>query len=171
MVSRGPQMVEMPNVIGVPQNDAIERIQKAGLIPSCFMVVNDGSLVAGCVVSCGEDAGTMVEAGSVITVYIAADPSVEITTEPPADSDSGSGESAMVSSAVSPQRRMPEGALPSAVILGTVSVANVVVRIPTASRAGRMKRYFFMRENSLCYNDMMLRPSRLARCVYMFFLK
>lgn len=84
---------------------------------------------------------------------------------------SGSGESAMVSSAVSPQRRMPEGALPSAVILGTVSVANVVVRIPTASRAGRMKRYFFMRENSLCYNDMMLRPSRLARCVYMFFLK
>ena len=74
VVSRGPQMVEMPDVIGVPQNDAIERIQKAGLIPSCFMVVNDGSLVAGCVVSCSEDAGTMVEAGSVITVYIAADP-------------------------------------------------------------------------------------------------
>ena len=84
VVSRGPQMVEMPDVIGVPQNDAIERIQKAGLIPSCFMVVNDGSLVAGCVVSCGEDAGTMVEAGSVITVYIAADPSVEIPTSPEA---------------------------------------------------------------------------------------
>ena len=84
VVSRGPQMVEMPDVIGVPQNDAIERIQKAGLIPSCFMVVNDGSLVAGCVVSCGEDAGTMVEAGSVITVYIAADPSVEIPTPPEA---------------------------------------------------------------------------------------
>ncbi|MCI7279225.1 MAG: histidine kinase, partial [Faecalibacterium prausnitzii] len=43
-----------------------------------------GSLVAGCVVSCGEDAGTMVEAGSVITVYIAADPSVEIPTPPEA---------------------------------------------------------------------------------------
>ena len=102
VVSRGPQMVEMPNVIGVPQNDAIERIQKAGLIPSCFMVVNDGSLVAGCVVSCGEDAGTMVEAGSVITVYIAADPSVEITTEPPAASDSGSGESASSSGETAP---------------------------------------------------------------------
>lgn len=102
VVSRGPQMVEMPDVIGVPQNDAIERIQKAGLIPSCFMVVNDGSLVAGCVVSCSEDAGTMVEAGSVITVYIAADPSVEITTEPPAASDSGSGESASSSGETAP---------------------------------------------------------------------
>ena len=102
VVSRGPQMVEMPDVIGVPQNDAIERIQKAGLIPSCFMVVNDGSLVAGCVVSCSEDAGTMVEAGSVITVYIAADPSVEITTEPPAASDSGSGESTSSSEETAP---------------------------------------------------------------------
>ena len=102
VVSRGPQMVEMPDVIGVPQNDAIERIQKAGLIPSCFMVVNDGSLVAGCVVSCSEDAGTMVEAGSVITVYIAADPSVEITTEPPAASDSGSGESTSSSGETAP---------------------------------------------------------------------
>ena len=46
------------------------------------MVVNDGSLVAGCVVSCSEEAGTLVEVGSVITVYIAADPSVAIPAAP-----------------------------------------------------------------------------------------
>ena len=44
----------------------------------------------------------MVEVGSVITVYIAADPSVEITTEPPAASDSGSGESASSSGETAP---------------------------------------------------------------------
>ena len=38
--------------------------------------------------------GTSVEVGSVITVYIAADPSVEITAEPPAASDSDSESSA-----------------------------------------------------------------------------
>ena len=58
------------------------------------MVVNDGSYAAGCVVSCSVDAGTPVEVGSVITVYIAADPSVEITAEPPAASDSDSASSA-----------------------------------------------------------------------------
>ena len=43
-----------------------------------------------------------VEVGSVITVYIAADPSVAITTEPPAASDSGSGESASSSEETAP---------------------------------------------------------------------
>ena len=84
VVSRGPQMVEMPDVIGFTQDGAIQELEARGLKPSCFMVVNDGSLVAGCVVSCSEDAGTMVETGSVITVYIAADPSVEIPATPEA---------------------------------------------------------------------------------------
>ena len=46
------------------------------------MVVNDGSYASGCVVSASEEAGTQVSVGSVITVYIAADPSVEITATP-----------------------------------------------------------------------------------------
>ena len=84
VVSKGPEMVEMPNVIGFTQDGAIQELESRGLKPSCFMVVNDGSLVAGCVVSCSADAGEKVEAGSVITVYIAADPSVENIPATPA---------------------------------------------------------------------------------------
>ena len=91
VVSRGPQMIEMPNVIGFTQEGAVKELESRGLVPSCFMVVNDGSYAAGCVVRCSADAGSMVEAGSVIVVYIAADPSVAnvpATPEAPAASDS-----------------------------------------------------------------------------------
>ena len=91
VVSRGPQMIEMPNVIGFTQEGAVKELEGRGLVPSCFMVVNDGSYAAGCVVRCSADAGSMVEAGSVIVVYIAADPSVAnvpATPEAPAASDS-----------------------------------------------------------------------------------
>ena len=84
VVSKGPEMVEMPDIIGFTQDGAIQELESRGLKPSCFMVVNDGSLVAGCVVSCSADAGEKVEAGSVITVYIAADPSVENIPATPA---------------------------------------------------------------------------------------
>ena len=78
----------------------MKELESRGLVPSCFMVVNDGSYASGCVVSCSAEAGTSVEAGSVIVVYIAADPSVEnvpATPEQPAASDNtatadGSGE-------------------------------------------------------------------------------
>ena len=102
VVSKGPQMVEMPDVIGFTQEGAVGELEARGLMPSCFMVVNDGSYAAGCVVSCSVEAGAAVEVGSVITVYIAADPSVEITTEPPAASDSGSGESTSSSEETAP---------------------------------------------------------------------
>ena len=46
------------------------------------MVVNDGSYASGCVVSTSEEPGTRVEVGTVITVYIAAAPSVQITVTP-----------------------------------------------------------------------------------------
>ena len=90
VVSKGPEMIEMPNVIGFTQEGAVKELESRGLVPSCFMVVNDGSYASGCVVSCSAEAGTSVEAGSVIVVYIAADPSVEnvpATPEQPAASD------------------------------------------------------------------------------------
>lgn len=89
VVSKGPQMVEVPNVIGFTQDAAVAELQSRGLTASCFMVVNDGSYASGCVVSVSEDAGTRVEVGTVITVYIAADPSVQITTTPESASSSG----------------------------------------------------------------------------------
>ncbi len=81
-VSKGPQMAEMPNIIGFTQDSAVKELEARGLVASCFMVVNDGSYASGCVVRTSEEPGTKVEVGTVITVYIAADPSVQITVTP-----------------------------------------------------------------------------------------
>ena len=43
VISKGPEMVEMPNTIGFTQEGAIRELESRGLVPSCFMVVNDGS--------------------------------------------------------------------------------------------------------------------------------
>ena len=82
VVSKGPQMAEMPNIIGFTQDSAVKELEARGLVASCFMVVNDGSYASGCVVRTSEGPGTKVEVGTVITVYIAADPSVQITVTP-----------------------------------------------------------------------------------------
>ena len=82
VVSKGPQMAEMPNIIGFTQDSAVKELEARGLVVSCFMVVNDGSYASGCVVRTSEEPGTKVEVGTVITVYIAADPSVQITVTP-----------------------------------------------------------------------------------------
>ena len=86
VVSKGPQMAEMPNIIGFTQDGAVKELEARGLVASCFMVVNDGSYASGCVVRTSEEPGTKVEVGTVITVYIAADPSVQstVTQEEPA---------------------------------------------------------------------------------------
>ena len=82
VVSKGPQMAEMPNIIGFTQDSAVKELEARGLVASCFMVVNDGSYASGCVVRTSEEPGTKVEVGTVVTVYIAADPSVQITVTP-----------------------------------------------------------------------------------------
>ena len=82
VVSKGPQMAVMPNIIGFTQDGAVKELEARGLVASCFMVVNDGSYASGCVVRTSEEPGTKVEVGTVITVYIAADPSVQITVTP-----------------------------------------------------------------------------------------
>ena len=82
VVSKGPQMAEMPNIIGFTQDSAVKELEARGLVASCFMVVNDGSYASGCVVRTSEEPCTKVEVGTVITVYIAADPSVQITVTP-----------------------------------------------------------------------------------------
>ena len=92
VISKGPQLVEMPNTIGFTQEGAIRELESRGLVPSCFMVVNDGSYASGCVVACSVEPGTMVEAGSTIVVYIAADRDVQITTTPETADPAGQGE-------------------------------------------------------------------------------
>ena len=82
VVSKGPQMAEMPNIIGFTQDGAVKELEARGLVASCFMVVNDGSYASGCVVRTSEEPGTKVKVGTVITVYSAADPSVQSTVTP-----------------------------------------------------------------------------------------
>lgn len=94
VVSRGPQMMEMPDIIGQTQDSAVQELATKGLNATCFTVVNDGSEAAGCVVSASEDAGSMVEVGTTIVLYIAGDvpadapagPEAPADTEAPADS-------------------------------------------------------------------------------------
>ncbi len=82
VVSRGPRLVEMPEIVGIPQDRAIELVEACGLVPSCFMVVNDGSYAPGCVVSSSETTGAMVEVGTMVILYIAAERDVQITATP-----------------------------------------------------------------------------------------
>lgn len=108
VVSKGPQLVEMPNIIGFTQEGAIREVETRGLVPSCFMVVNDGSYASGCVVSCSAEAGAMLEAGTTVIIYIAAERDVQITAtpEPPASSSPEDGE------AEAPEAQPQEGLLP-----------------------------------------------------------
>ena len=75
-------MVEMPQLIGFPQDSAVRELESRGLVPSCFMVFNDGSYASGCVVSASVEAGIMAEVGSTVVVYIAADRDVPVSAAP-----------------------------------------------------------------------------------------
>ena len=88
VVSRGPQMMEMPDIIGQTQDSAVQELAAKGLNATCFTVVNDGSEAAGCVVSASEDAGTMVEVGTTVVLYIAGDV--------PADAPGGIGSAFLI---------------------------------------------------------------------------
>ena len=89
VVSRGPQMMEMPDIIGQTQDSAVQELATKGLNATCFTVVNDGSEAAGCVVSASEDAGSMVEVGTTIVLYIAGDVPADAPAGPEAPSDTG----------------------------------------------------------------------------------
>lgn len=94
VVSKGPQLVEMPELFGFTVDGVNRQLQSLGLEPSFYKVYNDGSYVDGCVVACSAEAGSMVQVGSTIIVYIAADPDAPVTAEPPAaSSSSDAGES------------------------------------------------------------------------------
>lgn len=89
VVSRGPQMMEMPDIIGQTQDSAVQELATKGLNATCFTVVNDGSEAAGCVVSASEDAGSMVEVGTTIVLYIAGDVPADAPAGLEAPSDTG----------------------------------------------------------------------------------
>ena len=83
VVSRGPQMVEMPNVAGFTRDGAEQQLAQMGLNASFYPIYNDGSYVSGCVAYCSEEPGAMVEVGSTIIVYMAAEVEAEVPATPP----------------------------------------------------------------------------------------
>ena len=83
VVSRGPQMVEMPNVAGFTRDGAEQQLAQVGLNASFYPIYNDGSYVSGCVAYCSEEPGAMVEVGSTIIVYMAAEGEAEGPATPP----------------------------------------------------------------------------------------
>ena len=95
-------MVEMPNMAGFTRDGAEQQLAQVGLNASFYPIYNDGSYVSGCVAYCSEEPGAMVEVGSTIIVYMAAEVEAEVPATPPAASDSGSGESASSSGETAP---------------------------------------------------------------------
>lgn len=82
VVSKGPELVPMPNIIGFTQAGAEEELRKAGLNGSFYMMNNDGSYASGCVVKCDAEPGDQLKAGSTVAVYIAADRDVVVQATP-----------------------------------------------------------------------------------------
>lgn len=82
VVSKGPELVPMPNIIGFTQAGAEEELNKAGLKGSFYMINNDGSYASGCVVKCDTEPGEELKAGSTVAVYIAADRDVVVQPTP-----------------------------------------------------------------------------------------
>ncbi|MGN0984779.1 MAG: PASTA domain-containing protein [Gemmiger sp.] len=72
VVSKGPNLVEMPNIIGYTQDNASKLLDSQGISYRMQMMDNDGSYAAGCVAKTDVTAGTRFDAGkTVVNVYIA----------------------------------------------------------------------------------------------------
>lgn len=82
VVSKGPEKVEMPNIDGFTRDGAEQQLAQLGLNASFYPIYNDGSYVSGCVAYCSEEAGTMVEIGSTIIVYLAAEVEATVPVTP-----------------------------------------------------------------------------------------
>lgn len=92
-VSKGPELISMPNIIGFSQEGAVKELEALGLKPAVYVIENDGTYASGCVVKCSASVNEQLPAGSMVTVYIAADRDVIIpatpTPEPAPDASSG----------------------------------------------------------------------------------
>ena len=82
VISMGPEKVEMPNVIGSTRDDAAQKLTQVGLNASFWPIYNDGSYVPGCVAYCSEEVGTMLDVGTSVVVYIAAEVEATVPVTP-----------------------------------------------------------------------------------------
>lgn len=72
VVSKGPMLVEMPDIIGWTQNNASKKLDESGINYSMQIIENDGQYAENCVVKCDVSKDTKFDADeTVVTVYIA----------------------------------------------------------------------------------------------------
>ena len=74
VVSKGPNLVEMPNIIGFTQENASKQLDQRGIRYSMLIMENDGQYAAGCVAKCDVSAGTRINTDQiVVNVFIAGE--------------------------------------------------------------------------------------------------
>ena len=93
MVSKGPNLVEMPDILGFTQANAIKQLDERGIQYRMQVVENDGTFAEGCVAKTDVVAGTKFDAGkTIVNVFIAGerdDTLVASTTSSEEETDSG----------------------------------------------------------------------------------
>lgn len=98
VVSKGPNLVEMPNIVGFTQDNAIKLLDAKGIQYRMEIMANDGQYAAGCVAKCELDGqnlepGRKLDTGNaIVTVYIAGerDDSPTVSVQPAGDPDAAS---------------------------------------------------------------------------------
>ena len=97
MVSKGPNLVEMPDIIGFTQANASKQLDERGIQYKMQIVENDGTMAEGCVAKTDVLAGTRFDAGkTVVSVFIAGERDDTLVAE------TGSGAGSEAQSAAEP---------------------------------------------------------------------
>lgn len=99
-ISKGPDLVELPNVIGFVQDAAQRELEKNHIKASFVMIDNNGEYASGCVAYTDPMPGTVIDAEDLtVTVYIAKerdiprvpDPTPTASPEPSPSSEPSAG--------------------------------------------------------------------------------
>ena len=74
VVSKGPNLVEMPDIRGFTQANAIKQLDERGIQYRMQVIENDGTFAEGCVAKTDVVAGTKFDAGkTIVNVFIAGE--------------------------------------------------------------------------------------------------
>ncbi len=79
VVSKGPEMVQMPNIIGFTKENASAELTAAGIRFSMVTLPNDGQYVSDCVVETSVEPNEEFDVSTeIVTVYIASDRAIAV---------------------------------------------------------------------------------------------
>lgn len=83
VISKGPELVEMPNIIGFTRENAEQELNSRGIRFSLLMLTNNGEYAANCVVRADVQAGEKIDVdNTIVNVYIAQEPAAPATPVP-----------------------------------------------------------------------------------------